>query len=190
MLPFNSRGFTLAELIVSIFVISLLSAAFIADYHSARRFGELNIAAQKLASDIRMAQNYTLGLNKFNGNIPDGGWGINIRSGNNNYIVFADTDGDKIFDSLSEQYKVINLINGLTISNIECFFGLGTFSIISPLDIMFVPPNPFTDLVILNNNGNNIWANQLDYCKITITNPEGNSKSILINKFGLIDVED
>ncbi len=187
----TNKGFTLAELMVSIFIIALVSAVSIANYHSAKQTGELNVTAQKLASDIRMAQNYALGLSEFNGSVPAGGWGVNIAKSDNKYTIFVDSDNDGVFDTLApnETYKIIYLPNGMTISSIRLEI-LGTFwSINTATNIIFIPPNPDINIECLRNNGSVLFLN-LNYAEIEISDSNGHTKKILVNKFGLVDVED
>ncbi len=179
----NSQGFTLAELIVSIFIISLLSATFIANYHSAKRSGELNITAQNFASSIRMVQNYTLGMKKFEGNLPIGGWGVNIAKGDNKYTIFVDMDKDGEMDA-TEMYKIIYLPDGINITSIK----LNDLNINFATNIIFIPPNPNTNIEYIKNNGSVQWPD-LDKAEIELSNSTGSTKNILINKFGLVDVE-
>ena len=68
-------GFTLIELIVSISIITLITGAFLTNYHSTNKRSELANSAQKMASDIRLAQQFGLNTKQFSGAVPKGGWG-------------------------------------------------------------------------------------------------------------------
>ena len=72
----NLTGFTLIELLVSIFIIAIMSSIFLVNYHATNKRSELGMVKQKLASDIRLAQNYSLSDKEYeSGKTPKGGWG-------------------------------------------------------------------------------------------------------------------
>jgi len=170
----NSRqGFTLMELLASMFIIALLTGIFLVNYHGTNERNKLIAATQKLASDIRMAQNYALGSKEFDGDIPLGGWGVHLDTTSpNNYIIFADNDiGEYDYDS-GEEYSTINLPDGVTVDSID----LG-----DSVDIVFLPPNPDTYIEGVKDNT----------VKITLKDNKGNTtKTVEVNFFGLIDVVD
>lgn len=101
--PFSPRGrpgFTLAELLVSIFIFGLLTTLVIANFHGGNYDQELRRAAEQLASNLRRMQNlsmsgyvYTPGGNGFSGT-PPGGYGMYMNSryglATTQYSLFAD----------------------------------------------------------------------------------------------------
>ncbi len=177
----NLFGFTLIELMVSISIIAIISSMYLVNYRSANKATQLSLAMQKLSSDIRLAQNYSLGLVDFNGEIPEGGWGVHFNQGDNFYTIFADSFDDTIgsytFDDSSEEFRKINLPKGVSIDSIA----IGdTPDMESSLDIVFLPPNPTTYI----NGVDNTKA------KITLKNTDNNTSDIEVNFFGLIDILD
>jgi prepilin-type N-terminal cleavage/methylation domain-containing protein len=171
----TQAGFTLIELLASIFIIILVSGVFMANYHNTNKRSELNIVKQKLASDIRLAQNYSLGSKTYDGvNTPKGGWGVYFSTASpNSYIIFADKNspnGNKTYDS-GEAIETRTLPAGVTIISL---------SPASPLNIVFFPPDPVTYV-----NGS-ATANG----KITLKENINNSTAIVtVNSFGLIDIQ-
>lgn len=156
-------GFTAVEILVSAFIIALISGLLLVNYHSTNKRSELIMAAQKLASDIRLAQSYALGSKEFNGNVPAGGWGISFYNNASYYYFFAD-DGDFNYEA-GEKFKTVNLPEGIK-----------SFSL-PDKDIVFSPPNPIT---YINGNANS---------NATIRLNDGETdKSIEINSLGLVDV--
>jgi|WetSurMetagenome_2_1015567.scaffolds.fasta_scaffold01475_9 prepilin-type N-terminal cleavage/methylation domain-containing protein len=139
----NNSGFTLLELIVSISVITILIAIFFTNYHGADQRTNLTSVAQKLVSDIRTAQNNSLGSVPYGGVLPAGGWGIHLDTTNNNkYLLFADVNNNKVYDvgealpasggstfTLPANTVISDLTDGGSHSN---------------LDITFLPPDPIT----------------------------------------------
>lgn len=168
----NSKGFTLLELLVSVFIITMMSGLFLVNYESTNSRTQLINAAQQLASDIRLTQEYSLGSKEYKGAISPGGWGIRFQSdaaNNTYYTIFSDVDEDMAYDAV-EEYQKINLPNGITIGSINT----GT-----PTDVIFLPPDPevyFNSLVSPPTNSQ-------------IQLSDGNTtKTVLINYLGLVDV--
>ncbi|MBI4812210.1 prepilin-type N-terminal cleavage/methylation domain-containing protein [Candidatus Falkowbacteria bacterium] len=173
----SQRGFTLIELIVSISVIAMMSGLFLANYHSANKRSELASAAQKTASDIRLAQQFSLGANEFNGAPPAGGWGIYFdESSPDSYIIFADIDENRNYDS-GEEHARVNLPVGVSIEEIE---DSDTGIIITNASVVFLPPDPIT--YINNSSGNNV--------SITLKDVNNSVKTVEVNFLGLVEVVD
>jgi len=173
----KQQGFTLVELIVSVSIIALVSSIFLANFHKYGSKGNVDMSAQKIASDIRMIQSYAFGLKEFNGSRPEGGWGIYFNKANNDeYIVFADDNDGHDYDVL-EEYRTIKT-NNTQISNLKVN---GTNK--NWISVIAEPPNP------------TIWiCDNTPDCSTT-TNAEiilessDEQKTIEINCFGLIDIK-
>ena len=173
-LKYNA-GFTVVELLASIFIISLISGLFLVNYRVGDQQAKLINAAQKLASDIKLAQSYTLGLREFEGNFPNDGWGVRLEAGNSDYIIFADTDVDEYDYDIGEEYITIDLPENITIDSITDSMG----GSISPLDIVFTPPDPITYI----NGASNAFADiVLKDSQTSLT------KTITVNFLGMVDV--
>lgn len=169
----NLAGFTLIELLVSIFIIAVMSGLFMANYHNTNKRSEIGMIKQKLASDIRLAQNYSLGSKTYNGvATPVGGWGVHFSLADpTHYIIFADKNapsGNKVYDA-GEAVETKTLPAGLTIYSL---------SPANTVDIVFFPPDPVTYI----NGLNNISA------QISLRENVNNSTAVIsVNFFGLID---
>lgn len=169
----NIAGFTLIELSVSIFIIAAMSGLFIVNYHNANKRSELDMARQKLASDIRLAQNYSLGSKTYDGvSTPSGGWGAHFDiSDPSHYVIFADKNapnGNKTYDA-GEEAEIKSLPAGVTISSLLPA---------NNVDIVFFPPDPTT------------YINGLDRstARIILKESVNNSTAdVSVNFFGLID---
>ncbi|MBU3664044.1 MAG: prepilin-type N-terminal cleavage/methylation domain-containing protein [Bacteroidetes bacterium] len=95
----KKKGFTVIELVVSIAIISMVTAIFLVNYRTVNRRSDLTMISQKVVTDIRMAQNYSLGLARYgeNGstNIPveteaetkNEGFEDNITGQSNKYFI-------------------------------------------------------------------------------------------------------
>lgn len=175
-LRINNIGFTIFELLVSISIIALLSGLILVNYHSANKRLELVNAAQKMVSDIRLTQNYALGLKEFNGVPPSGGWGLYFNlSSSGSYVIFADSNNDKDYTS-GEEFKIFNSPAGIEMSSVY----VGQTAVADSAVITFIPPDPtiyITDAEL--------------FIKITLKENQGNTtKTIEVNSLGLVDVID
>lgn len=169
-------GFTLIELLVSVFIIALITGLFLADYHSINKRQKLIVAAQKMASDIKLAQQFSLGSKKHNGSTPSEGWGVYVNgSQDGSYIIFADNDGIGGYEytaGLNEEFQTVNLPDGVVISSI-----LVNGAPANEVNIVFLQPDPTT---FINNDS---AAN----AQIVLSN--GNTtKTVKVNSLGLVDV--
>ena len=178
----SKNGFTLLELIISIAIITTLIGIFLANYHGGNKRTELIMIAQKMVTDIRLAQNNTLGSVKYGDDIPAGGWGVhfNLYENDSGYLIFADLDEDSAYDSgegnEDNGARLINFPDYIKIESISV--GLG-----QRVDIVFVPPDPVTII----NYGPGTSS------EVTITLKEdvqGSTKDIYVNFFGLIEAID
>lgn len=171
----NNLGFTLIELLASIFIIALISGVFMVNYHNTNKRSGLKVAIQKLASDIRLAQNYSLGSKTYDGiTIPSGGWGVHFSlSSPSSYIIFADKDapnGNRVYDA-GEAVETKALPAGVTINFL---------SPADTVDLVFFPPDPTTYV-----NGSATASARI----VLKENINNSTAAVTVNFFGLIDVE-
>ncbi len=178
-LPITSSGFTMIELLVSIAIMTILIGVFLVNYRGADNRTELNLSAQRMVSFIRLAQNNTLGSAEYNGQIPEGGWGVHfdLASSTNDFYIYADLDEDMQMDSgeynTSYGARKITLPSGIYLASTT----MGDL-----VDITFLPPDPTTT----------IWDgfSSSTYVRIQLEEPEGSRKRVLVNMFGLIEALD
>lgn len=184
----KKSGFTIIELIVSTAIIALVTGIFLANYSTANRRTDLTMTAQKLVSDIRVAQSYALGLARYgtqaSNNVPVGGWGvhINLASGNDRYTIFADDNGDTYYN-LGEAYdslggQTIYLPKNLIIQSLQVASTNST-----KVNMTFLPPDPLTFI----NNGVASGTSAVIVLKDTRSN---SIKTVRVNFLGLVEVTD
>lgn len=176
----NNQGFTLLELIVSISIITMLIAIFLTNYSGTSRRTELIMASQKMVTDIRLAQNNTLGSVEYNNQIPLGGWGVHFDISTNDeiYYIFADLDGNSQYDAgeADKDYggRLMHLPDNIYIENIDKG---------NVVDITFLPPDP--EAIIYDGSPTSSDVT------LTLKETKNNStKDLYINFFGLIEVVD
>lgn len=181
----NKQGFTVVELVVSIAIISLVTAIFLVNYRSVNRRSDLTMMSQKMVTDIRMAQNYSLGLARYglsgSSNIPLGGWGVYFdlqNYGNNKYRIFADDNANLIYDEgeANLEYGALDVVlpENLIIESL---------SIGNSANVTFLPPDPITTIKSETNT-----HPQLDIVLKDLGS--GSVKTVRINYLGLVEVID
>jgi len=181
----KKSGFTLIELIVSVSIIAMVTGIFLANYSSANRRSDLIMTSQKLVSDIRMAQNYALGLTRYglsgSTNVPLGGWGIHFdlqSYGTNKYVIFADDNGNGVYDSGED-----NISNGAQVTSLPTNISINSLSSGNKADITFLPPDPITTIT-----GSSATSSQVD---IILKDSKSNTiKTVRVNFLGLAEVID
>lgn len=169
----NNSGFSIIELIVSVAIVAMMAGIFFANYRGGGVRTDLIGASQKLASDIRLAQNFSLGTKEFDNITPQGGWGVRLNDDSGNYIIFADNNGNYEYDEDDERYSVINLPPNIVIDSLD------VDGFVDFVDIVFLPPDP---RVYIN-------AEMDKNVQITIReNMNQTTKIVKVNFLGLIDV--
>ena len=166
-------GFTLIEMLVVLAVIGIVIGIVLVNYQKGKKQYELQMAKQKIISEIRRAQNMSLGAVEFKGEVPKGGFGISFdKTTPSCYYVFADKDEEKDYDGTSELVKKVYLPSKIEISSLSENGGDVLY-----LDIVFLPPDPKTYVNAGENEG-----------IITIKHKDtGNTLDIKITKGGVIE---
>lgn len=190
----KQSGFTMLEFIVSIFIIGLISSIVVSNYRSSGRQSRLDMAVQKLISDIRLVQDYSLGLKEFNASLPDGGWGIYLQPDSNQYIIFAEDMLDGEYTDASELYKIITLPQDIKISAGN-FDGTsesgGPYNNKDHLFVIFEPPDPTTHINARDQLSNPPHPQNENEAQEVVIQFEfvdtGYTSAITINSMGLIE---
>ncbi|MDP3772384.1 MAG: prepilin-type N-terminal cleavage/methylation domain-containing protein [bacterium] len=97
-------GFTLAEMLVVIAIITLLSVSTVANFTSLGNAAVLERSARELGLAIRKAQNAALAVSVFTqtGATPPPAVGIRVTVGGGSYLYFGDKNGDGKYDPCCE----------------------------------------------------------------------------------------
>lgn len=184
----NNKGFTLVEVMVSISIMAIVTVMSIASFYSTKKENDRQSVARTIASDVRKAESYALGLKEFSsGVIPSGGWGIYFNKTNLNnkkYSIFADLGSppNKIFDEATELLVEKNIV-GAKVNNITLFDSGGVSSNHDSVNITFLPPEP-TIYICAD-------STHCDYTRaeIGVITDSGATSTISINNLGLVDVD-
>ena len=177
-----AQGFTIAELVVAISIITLLSAVLAPAY--ANRAKDLalersaNLVAQFMRTTIERALSATelkIGTNVV---IPIGGYGMHFE-GMNTVFLFADCNKDALYTAGSvcaggtgpEKMDVVTLEPGISIKNLVP---------VNPLDVVFRPPDP---MVLVNGVSDTLAEIQL-----SLVNDNSKVRKITVYSTGLVEL--
>jgi len=114
-------GFTLIELLISISIMAIIVGVFLTNYYGSEPQSQLINATSALMRDLRLAQ--TRGVANVNyGSTPSSGWGVNLVSGTSTYFLFADVNGDYVYNtstesSTSKGARTLTLPTGITLAH-------------------------------------------------------------------------
>jgi prepilin-type N-terminal cleavage/methylation domain-containing protein len=153
----KQSGFTLVELLVAIFIISIISGSIIANYGPSQKKYYVSKAAQQLASDFRRVQNMAL-VGKTQGAINPQGYGLHIVS-SSQYLLFYNADASLVYQG-SGVLETINLEGGVSISP-------------ASFDVYFTPPQPTTYIQGINFGEQEFTVVSGDYSKMISVNAGG-----------------
>ncbi|MEK7503364.1 MAG: hypothetical protein AAB577_00015 [Patescibacteria group bacterium] len=171
----SGGGFTLIELIVITAIIALFTALTLPNYRGGSQQLTLQRSAHKLAQDFRMAEELALSSQKF-GDVTPQGYGIYFNKNQpNQYVLFADLNGDRRYSGVSEKAEQIYLETGVVIDTL-------TPGTADALTIVFVPPDP---QVYIDNDLT------LTQAKILVVHQQDSAKNktICVNRGGLISLD-
>ena len=192
----TEKGFTLLELLVVIGIVAVLSSIVLGGYRTGEDKFALSRSANKLAQDLRMAENMAMMGNPapvtFGGIFPSGGYGFYFDTATSTgaagrYSFFCDCNDNAEYESsgsaiscatstvavpFPELMETLSLETGVVISNV---------SPTTAFSITFYPPDPVIKIT---------GADSVSYDEAVITlSLYGKTKTITINTVGLIDID-
>ena len=138
----KSAGFTLIELIVVLFIMTLVSSVVLANYGSFRQSTSVLNLANEVALSIRQAQ--VFGVAVVGEGIGQAAvfprYGVRIGYAPGEYSLFHDLDADNAYDDPGELVETFILPNGGSLS--ACTIDASAVRECGELLIIFVRPNP------------------------------------------------
>jgi len=186
----KAPAFSLIEMTVSISIIALISAIFVANYRTGNQRTDLSMASQSLVSDLHLAQNNSLGLIKYGDDLPMGGWGIHLERASSSYLLFADQpDSEAGGTAMTYDFGEGDINLGARITNFSPSIyidklQLSNGSEINVADITFLPPDPITNI-----KGQGVATSTA--IDITLKETQSDTtKTVRVNILGLAEVID
>ncbi len=169
-------------MLVVIGIVAILSLLTFANYKSGGSQLALQRSANKIARDIRGAQEMAMSSREFAGQVPSGGYGLFFWKDTaggidypHKYVLFADLNGNH-YRSGAEDVEWFMLEKGVKFSK---FYLDGDE--VSGSSFTFIPPDPTTCINDCTNNFTKIV--------ISLENDSSATKTIILNEAGLIYVE-
>lgn len=159
----------------------------LANFKSVDKKNAVDLAAYKLASDIRRVQGYALNQKLCNCPNPPRGWAINFKKYLKKYIFFGDGDyGVNCKYDPGEENETIYIANDVQINKLLIKDPAAEKN---EVNLIFEPPDP--KLHICDSTATDCGA-CAGNSTLEITLKHSNSaytKTVIVNKFGLVEVE-
>lgn len=183
----NQKGHTLAELLVVVAIISLLSGISIYNYKVNEKRDALILETQKVAQMIRRAQNLSLSPQISN---VGRNYGVHFNRSTNTIILFGDNDSadnnsDTIYDS-GEKIDELILDSKTKIKSMFAPTSDDPVNNRSFIRIIFRPPDPITEIY----NSENGMAKRVDTTiTISLKDDDTKFKKIFVNQASLVEIQ-
>lgn len=144
------RGFTLIELLVVIGVFVVISAMVLANYPGFITSLNLGNVSKDIASVLRQAESYAMGVRAFtdrNNDIVFPPYGVHFENQQpNKFIIFADTNGNSLYDSINRELVQEFILNKVKIADLCVNYDSSPPDTIlcdrMDIDIVFKRPDP------------------------------------------------
>lgn len=169
------KGFTLIELLVIMTIIGILSSILF----SARGIEEKKLALQRsifqLSQDLREIQGLAMGF--WEESCPGGtatGFGIHLHrvSLPESYLLYADCNDNQHKDGSDKILREVKLEKGVQVQSLSP----------SPLDIVFVPPEPATFI-------DGVESGREGVITLSLKSDSSKQKVLRVNTAGKIEIE-
>ena len=172
------KGFTLVESLVVVTIILVLLVTVLVNYRVGERNLSLDESTAILGQNFRKVEEMAMSAKEFQGIIPQGGYGINLKTEDDFYTIFADCNSDY-------QYTLGNLCNGfpekvdqIALGKRSKIASLLSGSYLSVMNIVFIPPSP---LIMISGSGTEAVI------KLSLKEDISAIRTVRVNKAGLIE---
>lgn len=201
----QQKGFSLAELVVSIAIMTIITAIILFNQKQYNNDAAIQNLANDISLSLRQAQVYGVSVKEFSpgSNEFTSAYGLSFNlttSGSNNAFIFFADRGTRntTYDSTwscplggsSECVDKTTLTSGLRI-NALCSVPISGAEDCSPqrLDITFLRPSTYAQIVFLDSGGFVIPYPNAQGARIELISPTGTIRSVIVYKTGQISVQ-
>jgi len=186
-----SKGLTLTEILVTIAIIIILSGLIIANSGAGKSQLALSRSANKLAQDIRRAQEMAMSAKECPEKCPIGTenicdcagvvpfrYGIEFNVNSDNYFLFADLNNNGSYQDVPDvEIETVYVEKGVNITEL---LTAPPPSSRNKVYVSFKPPDPFTEILDPG----------VPRSTVEITLKAGEQiRKVIVNEAGLISVE-
>jgi len=184
----NKKGFTIVEIMVVVFIASIISGTVMFRYRAFSDSVELENMALDIVLSVREAQ--VFGISSRGTTDPTSffyAYGVSFSTDNlASYVSFVDSSGDNLwYDLPAEQLKEIIFEEKYLINDICVINNVGDSEDCTParLDILFKRPN--VNAIIKTGEG----GSNLSSARIELISPSGTKANVYIADSGQVYVE-
>ena len=192
-------GFTLAEIMVTVSIVSIIMTTVLFSYTTFTDRLALSSAAQEIAVVVRQAQTY--GLTVRESGVAGGqfsyAYGIYFDYGSDqtHYYLFVDTNSNSKFDvgsgcgsGSTECVEQGTLRNNVLITSVCDASACPPVVNVKKMNITFLRPNPDATIIFTDSGGTTL-SGPSTTGKVTLTSPKGNTSTITIESTGQINIQ-
>lgn len=194
---YTKSGFTLAELMVCVSIIALLSLILLGNRNTYVERLVLKNETYKVSLAIRQAQVQSLSVKGFTGGGSptkfDTSYGISFYADDpqDRFILFADQNDNGQYDAGGEQSEIISLSGNVVIQSVcgnngsSCYASTGNFQKVT---IRFKRPDPSALMRFMNNGGNTSGGINPPVV-INLISKTGITSSVKVESTGAISIQ-
>jgi len=179
-----NKAFTLIELMVILLIVAIFTGVLFIDYGKNSKVFALDRASQKVAQDVRRAQE--MAMSGTTGDASTNGYGVYFdKTGNNNlsYLIFRNNaDLIMTYGGSDTVKETITIEKGVKICDLkDKLISSGVDSSVNNLSVAFLPPDP------INYVGTNYIGHEASIILCIIGN-ESTTRTVRVNNAGKIEV--
>lgn len=173
----KSKGFTIIEMLVIIFIIGIISTTLVVNWRRNEKRYLVQRVAQEIAQNIRKAQDLALTSKKISGQEMPYGYGVFFSKDSNNfYIIFGNIADDKKYQTSDILVENVELDSQIQIDSLSSGQN-------NDLNILFSIPDGFTSFDPTGTSATIVIK------KIGTTCPSVSCKSIIVKDTGQINIQ-
>ena len=176
------------EMIVVISIFTMLTASMVMNLRTSTKTMMLKTLAERIVTELRQAQTYSLGNVKGSAATFGIPYGVNFNTATNNTIIFfRDDSGDGTYNSGTDtlietvKFNTGNTITGICVNLKKN----GACTAVNVLDVTFTRPYPEPEISSASCSAGSPCGD----AEITLTSDNGTTKTIVVWMTGQLAIE-